>query len=692
MKKIRQLFAGRRKNPCIFAVLFVLCLAAELFLSNWRDFSIGDAPETVLPAEALTRADGAELLDDGTIRVNGAGAELEFTGLSVNARTITIHTSAPEGTVSIASCFLTDDASQYDYKQACLLYFHPAGGHCFSRGPLISNGNLHGILLSFDRLRGAFTIDQIVLNERRGFYFDKLRFCLLLLFACFVWACRSRTLRTLFYDPSSRKHRLVLTAGVALCLAVVCWIYGALASFGSADPISYPLEEPVASYGAYVQQFDAFQKGHLFLDLETDPRLNTLHNVYDYSERIHSSDTADWKQPYWDRAFYNGHYYSYFGIGPILTVYYPYYLLTGALPGDAFVSMIYSALCAVLLLAVLEELRKKFLPRVHLFLYVFGYITLFFASLFPLVMVSSNFYYIAVNGAMAFALLFFLLFFHAFSMKQGIPRRLCAAAAGIAFVLLVLCRPNAAIAVMCAAAPTALLYLAEKDTVWKYKLLDLTAFIIPVAIGGALICAYNMARFGTPTEFGTSYQLTVSDITYNTLRADPSRLLAFVYYDFLEPPDVSLIFPFISLHKEVVSTLGNYIYHTYNMGLFCIPLFLCLFLFSHPSIEQKQLSKRLTYLFLLLGSLLVAFLDFSLGGIFIRYLCDITLPLGILALLLALEYEARLEEDRFGRPILLCIFVCSIFIGSMLIFGNENCMLLNSAPEQYLRIMDLFRL
>lgn len=80
----------------------------------------------MLPAEALTRADGAELLDDGTIRVNGAGAELEFTGLSVNARTITIHTSAPEGTVSIASCFLSDDASQYDYHNGCLLYFHPA--------------------------------------------------------------------------------------------------------------------------------------------------------------------------------------------------------------------------------------------------------------------------------------------------------------------------------------------------------------------------------------------------------------------------------------------------------------------------------------------------------------------------------------------------------------------------------------
>ena len=67
------------------------------------------------------------------------------------------------------------------------------------------------------------------------------------------------------------------------------------------------------------------------------------------------------------------------------------------------------------------------------------------------------------------------------------------------------------------------------------------------------------------------------------------------------------------------------------------------------------------------------------------------IPLGILALLLALEYEARLEEDRCIRSILPVLFICSILIGAMLIFANENCMLLNDAPEKYLRIMDLFR-
>ena len=42
----------------------------------------------------------------------------------------------------------------------------------------------------------------------------------------------------------------------------------------------------------------------------------------------------------WDRALYNGKYYSYFGIAPILTVYYPCQLLTGKLPGDGTVMQV----------------------------------------------------------------------------------------------------------------------------------------------------------------------------------------------------------------------------------------------------------------------------------------------------------------------------------------------------------------
>ena len=89
MKQIKQLFTGRRKNMYILAILFVLCLATELLLANWRDFSIKDAPVTVLPSETLTSAKGATLLPDGTIQifyrksdgvlyaVNGSAAKLQ---------------------------------------------------------------------------------------------------------------------------------------------------------------------------------------------------------------------------------------------------------------------------------------------------------------------------------------------------------------------------------------------------------------------------------------------------------------------------------------------------------------------------------------------------------------------------------------------------------------------------------------
>lgn len=49
------------------------------------------------------------------------------------------------------------------------------------------------------------------------------------------------------------------------------------------------------------------------LVLDAAPELAELDNVYDNSERNASGISYAW-----DRAYYNGHYYSYFGITPVL--------------------------------------------------------------------------------------------------------------------------------------------------------------------------------------------------------------------------------------------------------------------------------------------------------------------------------------------------------------------------------------
>lgn len=690
MKKQSNHRTGKQNNLLLFTALFLLCIFLELFLSNYRDFSIGDAPTVTLSAESLVRLDGGTVTEDGAFLIQNTGAELEFSELEVPVRAITVYTSAPEGTVVIASCLLSDDACRYDYRSGCRLYFNPAGGHCYTRASLSSNGNIHGLLISVDRLRHDFTIGKIVFNERRGFHFDKLRFLLFLIIALTAGACRAFRPETIVYDAANRKHRFVMYAAMAVCLLTLLWIYRALCSFGAGDAIAWPLEQPVSEYSAYVQQLDAFQKGQLHLDLEADPRLSSMQNVYDITERSRDTGIGDWKQPYWDRAYYNEHYYSYFGIGPLLAVYYPYYFLTGELPGDAFVSLIFSAASVFLLFGVLEELRKKFLPDIHLLYYAAGFLTVFFAGLIPLVMVSSCFYYIAVNAAMTFLLLFLMLYLHAFSMRQGLPRRICAVASGAAFVLIVLCRPNVALAAVGAAAPVAVFYLMEKETSWKYKLPDIACFLVPILAGGAGIMVYNYARFASPFEFGTSYQLTVSDISYNTLQFTPERLLGYLYYYVLQPLDTELVFPFFRMHTEVIDTLGNFMYHASSMGLLSLPFFLFLFLLRHRSIDYRSKVKSFTYAGILIGCILLSLLNFSLGGVFVRYLCDITLPLALLALLLVLEYECRLKGGLFSRRVILLVFGITIFISTMLIFSNENCMLLNYAPEYYLRIMDLF--
>lgn len=675
-------------------LMLLLCLSSgiELLLANSRDFSIGSLPEQEIPLSQASALNGASLGENGEILIHGAGSSIEFTGLDASSRTLTIYTAGNPGTVNIASCYLTDDASQYGYQDAGYLYFHPGGGHCYTRIRLDSNGSLHSLRLSFDRAKEEFAITRIVLNEKRGFHFDKLRFLLLSGIVFGIGLSLRFGWRNIRFQEERRLHRLLFWGTALGNLCVIFWIAKALFSFGLGESIPYPLEEPVSSYGAYVQQFDAFQKGQLYLDLEPDARLAWMENVYDYTERIKDSNIEDWDQPYWDRAYYDGQYYSYFGTGPLLTIYYPYYLLTGALPGDAFVSLVFSSASVLLLFALVNELRRRFLPKVRLIPYLLGTTAAVFGSFLPLMMASSCFYYIAGNAAMAFLLLFLLLFFRAFSTPQGIPRRILAAASGLSLLLLITSRPNASIAAVFAAAPCAILYLMEKEvSIWN-KCKDMACFLLPLSAGAAALCAYNYARFGSILEFGTSYQLTVSDITYNSLAFAPEYFLGYLYYYILQPVATELTFPFIRLDAGTIFVTGNYTYHAASMGLLAMPINLFLGFFPHRHIHKEDRCKRFTYLFAIIGCIVVSYLDYCIGGVFIRYLCDISIVTALFALLIILEYEARIEDGHFAGRVILAVFCVTIFLGAMLIFSNENCLLLNDAPEYYLRIMDIFRL
>ena len=68
----------------------------------------------------------------------------------------------------------------------------------------------------------------------------------------------------------------------------------------------------------------ALAKGKITLDLDVSDKLLALENPYDVSVRDHKLIVNE--DFYLDYSFYNGKYYSYFGIVPCLFMHLPYYL------------------------------------------------------------------------------------------------------------------------------------------------------------------------------------------------------------------------------------------------------------------------------------------------------------------------------------------------------------------------------
>lgn len=80
---------------------------------------------------------------------------------------------------------------------------------------------------------------------------------------------------------------------------------------------------------AYLNQYELMAQsvldGNLYLEFDDiDPGLAELDNPYDPQIR---EDTG--VSVHWDSAYYNGKYYMYFGIVPVLLVFAPYLAITG---------------------------------------------------------------------------------------------------------------------------------------------------------------------------------------------------------------------------------------------------------------------------------------------------------------------------------------------------------------------------
>ena len=704
MKKIIQHFrrmpqAAQALFLLLSAVLLALIIEIGVFQFSFFTQNSENYPETELDLSSLDGWNGEAL------PLLPENATVSFDGLSVPARSVTVRTSGPSGVLS-GNIGICDEASACKTVGAGSFQVNPGGSGNTFTVRLSSHGNLSRLRITFtDELTEPVFLLSVTLNARQPLTVNSLRLFLMAGILALVFLTLHFRLYQEEYQPRKKSCRLMNAAVLLLCL-LLC---GAVFYAQDADHAllrPYPTLEEIRSpemvVDAYMQQLDAFEKGQIELDLDVNPQLEELDNPYDTGERNEKNVSY-----HWDRAFYNGKYYSYFGLAPLFMVYYPVYWLTGMLPTTAFAGFLLAAFAVVMIFAAIQGLMRLFAPRANLLLFLTGELAVVCGSFLYLMQASSSsFYYLPLLAAAGWLAAFTALASYGVCACRPLASegRLCPwkrvllfALCGVSLVMLVLSRPNMALLAAAFAAPLFVLLLLNRKLSWRQRLLESACpFLIPVLLGAAAIMYYNYIRFDSVFEFGTTYQLTESDIRWNSIVLSLHHFGSMLYHYFLESFVYTEFFPFLRFTTEKCVDFGNYLYQEYSAGLLQMPLNLGLFLavpvFLAGRREKKDSQKKLVSACLLAGILILGYVNFLLGGIHIRYVCDLSLALSLLSFLLILD-QVHFDGTRSAR-ILYVAALCALLLtagrGLLLIFSNEtNDVLLNN-PDFYLKISRIF--
>ena len=501
---------------------------------------------------------------------------------------------------------------------------------------LNSRGDMTGFSLEFKDIKDNCTVSDIVVNPRYEFSFNYVRFAAMLFAASIIYLIKSQKCKQL-RDEMTFVQAGILSCAVCCCSVIMLWSFASSGEKGTY--IAYPLEGEIKNYSPYIQQLDAFIKGQIHLDVQPSAELLALENPYTPDNRAGVNFV-------YDRAFFDGKYYSYFGIAPILVFYYPYYLVTGRLPVDSSVMGFFSLITAVFLPLAVVEWNKFRKSGMRPWLSCVVAVGAFFASSALIIQRGRLvFYYVASAAAMAFVSAYLFWIIKALGSKK-IMRTVSMFLAGLSFALGFLSRLNTVLPAAIVTAVFIIIYLVKaiKEKKTALFIRDMIFLGIPVAASLAFSLYYNYIRFGDMLQFGTDYQLTLSNVTLYDGGAN-GIIPAIIHY-FLQPFGFSQDFPYFSFSLIGLRDYGKQVYIDSNFGIFAMPFMLSLLL-SPVIFKSRRISVGgKTMLAASLAAILAtAYLNFCYGGVIFRYTADLTVVAAFVSAAIISEICLILQRD-----------------------------------------------
>lgn len=641
IRQIYKLFKTNNAKKYIVAIIFstFLALIFETFVFNFRHF------------ESLTYDGYTEYK---TIE-NSNEIELKNVNIRANNMYIKMKDANIYNHAISLKVLVTDDGNELYYELPERKIYPKIDKSLYIKLNLA--GKVHDIKLILSNTYSdiPISIDSITFNSIVPIWFNIIRFLALdvFLFIIFLIRPKSELYKIKCLDKFKGKKIIIVSFVLVYFLSF----------FIIVNLKKEYVHSPVVDQ--YQKLSNSILNGKLYLEDSPTDILKNMDNPYDTNLRNELNAKA-----LWDHAYYNGKYYVYFGVVPVILFYIPCYLIFKSFP--PMYLLVFFAVCmiSIIFMAFLYNIIKRFFRKTSFITYLIlsTFFVYSFGSIFFLR--TPTIYFIPIAMGIMFAI--GGLYFWLKSTEKNKLNNLYLFLGSLSMALVAGCRPQLLINAFLAI-PIFYNKISFSKEKFKDTMKNILYFCLPFIIIAIFLMSYNYFRFGSFFDFGANYNLTTNDMTKRGIVMD--RNLSGIFYLLFLPLSFSCNFPFLNQQFIQTNYMGVTISEPIVGSVFAsIPLLGISFLifFFRKFFQNKKL--YVICLLLTIFSFIILLADIQMAGILQRYTLDFTWMLMISTIIIILNFNEKITNHdvrNFLTWIFIFLIIYTLIYNFLNIFISE---------------------
>lgn len=670
-KKKTDKLTGYFRRAGIGTALAVICLAAllcEIFVLNYKHW------ESLLhrPIENVVYSFQGVTSADGRLEINETEAVIEFSDIHEPVAYLSFCLE-PRQQTEIVVAAVDEANSSYLWAPACTVRGDVPRSQYLR---LHFSGDVQRLRVTIRGMQGtAVALNAVALNSTVPLFISWQRYLVLAAGLCCLYLLRPKSGCYGIQTDLSAKRQWMITAA---CIGIQLLFFGSMLRWNT-GALAWP--EYMEHHQQYYRLTEALLEGHV--DVGEAASLEGLDNPYDPAARAAAG--LGYEDFRWDQAYFNGHYYVYFGIVPVLLFYLPYYVLTGRHLPQVDLVFVLGGLLMVGTAFLLWQIIHRWFPRTPYILYLLLTITMGAASGLGYAVYKPDLYLVPILTGIVCGVWGLAFWISAGRGEEYSVWRL--GVGSLCIALIAGCRPQMLLMILMGPILFGRAILRERKLFAAKKGKQTLALCLPFVAVAAGIMWYNAARFGSVWDFGANYNLTTNDMTHRGWVWGRCGLGIFSYL--LQPVRIGSVFPFLQDFRVETAYQGLTLSEMMVGGVLWLFPVLCFGVYGLG--KRKLFADRCCYHLVAASQLLTVALvvvDTQMAGLLTRYFGDfvwIAMTGSVITILACCEQQKR---EGLLRLVTAACGVTLVFV-FLRIFAHSEDSIRSANPALYYQIRSL---